>query len=50
MSSARTLVALYLEPVGSIALAALFLGERLDAVQTIGAAITLAGMMLVRKR
>lgn len=48
--SARTLVYLYLEPVGSIALAALFLGERLDAVQAIGAAIALAGMMLVRKR
>ncbi|MGH2548148.1 MAG: DMT family transporter, partial [Thermomicrobiales bacterium] len=48
--SARTLVYLYLEPIGSIALAALFLGERLDAIQAIGAAIALAGMMLVRKR
>ncbi|CAN5581063.1 hypothetical protein BH09CHL1_BH09CHL1_16500 [soil metagenome] len=48
--SARTLVYLYLEPIGSIALAALFLGERLDAVQAIGAAIALGGMMLVRKR
>lgn len=48
--SARTLVYLYLEPVGSIALAALFLGERLDAIQAIGAAIALAGMMMVRKK
>lgn len=45
----RTLVYLYLEPVGAIALAALFLGERLSPVQAVGAALALAGVALVNR-
>ena len=47
--AARTLVYLYLEPVGALLLAALFLGERLSAVQAVGGVLALAGVALVRR-
>lgn len=49
MGAARTLIYLYLEPVGALALAALFLGERLGPPQAIGGLLALAGVALVRK-
>ena len=45
----RTLIYLYLEPVGVMVLAALFLGDRLTMMQAIGAAFALAGVVLVKK-
>jgi drug/metabolite transporter (DMT)-like permease len=47
--AARTLIYLYLEPVGALALAALFLGERLGPLQAIGGGLALVGVALVRK-
>jgi drug/metabolite transporter (DMT)-like permease len=49
IGAARTLVYLYLEPVGAMILAALVLGERLTLVQGIGGVLALAGVALVRK-
>lgn len=46
---ARTLPYLYLEPFGALILAALFLGERLSAVQAAGGVLALVGVALVRK-
>jgi drug/metabolite transporter (DMT)-like permease len=46
---ARTLIYLYLQPVGAMILAALMLGERLTAIQAIGGALALAGVALVRR-
>jgi drug/metabolite transporter (DMT)-like permease len=45
----RTLIYLYLEPVGAVALAALFLGERLGPMQAAGGLLALIGVALVRK-
>jgi drug/metabolite transporter (DMT)-like permease len=45
----RTLIYLYLEPVGAMILAALFLGERLSAMQAIGGLMALGGVALVRR-
>lgn len=45
----RTLIYLYLEPVGALALAALFLGERLSLMQAVGGLLALIGVALVRK-
>jgi len=45
----RTLIYLYLEPVGAMILAALFLGELLNAVQALGGLLALAGVALVRR-
>jgi drug/metabolite transporter (DMT)-like permease len=47
---ARTLVYLYLEPVGALLIAALLLGERLTPVQAVGGVLALAGVALVRQR
>jgi len=47
--AARTLIYLYLEPVGALALAALFLGERLGPIQAVGGALALTGVVLVRR-
>jgi drug/metabolite transporter (DMT)-like permease len=45
----RTLIYLYLEPVGALVLAALFLGERLSLLQAVGGLLALVGVALVRK-
>lgn len=45
----RTLVYLYLEPVGAMLLAALLLGERLSPLQAAGGLLALAGVALVRR-
>lgn len=45
----RTLIYLYLEPVGSMILAALFLGERLSPIQGLGGLLALLGVALVKK-
>ena len=49
VGGARTLVYLYLQPVGAMLLAALFLGERLSLIQAVGGILALAGVSLVRK-
>lgn len=49
LGGAGTLVYLYLQPVGAMILAALFLGEVLSPVQAIGGALALAGVALVRR-
>jgi drug/metabolite transporter (DMT)-like permease len=49
IGATRTLIYLYLEPVGSMILAALFLGERLSAIQALGGLFALAGVALVRR-
>lgn len=49
IGAARTLVYLYLEPVGAMILAALVLGERLTLTQGMGGALALLGVALVRK-
>jgi drug/metabolite transporter (DMT)-like permease len=49
VGASRTLIYLYLEPVGALALAALFLGERLGPLQALGGLLALAGVVLVRK-
>lgn len=49
IGAARTLIYLYLEPVGAMLLAALFLGERLSLIQALGGLLALAGVALVRK-
>jgi drug/metabolite transporter (DMT)-like permease len=46
---AKTLIYLYLQPVGAMILAAMLLGERLTAIQAIGGALALAGVGLVRR-
>jgi drug/metabolite transporter (DMT)-like permease len=45
----RTLVYLYLEPVGALILAALFLGERLTPLQAVGGLLALTGVALVKR-
>ena len=47
--ASRTLIYLYLEPVGAMILAALFLGERLTPLQALGGALALVGVALVRR-
>jgi drug/metabolite transporter (DMT)-like permease len=49
IGAARTLVYLYLEPVGAMVIAAIVLGERLTLVQAFGGLLALAGVALVRK-
>ncbi|MCC6793183.1 MAG: DMT family transporter, partial [Thermomicrobiales bacterium] len=49
LGAARTLSYLYLEPVGALALAALFLGERLGLMQAAGGLLALIGVALVRR-
>jgi len=46
----RTLVYLYLQPIFALILAALFLDERITALQAVGGALALAGVALVRQR
>lgn len=45
-----TLIYVYLEPLVTIALAIPFLGERLDAIQALGAVVLLAGVGLAQRR
>lgn len=45
----RTLIYLYLQPVGAMILAALMLGERLSVVQALGGVLALIGVGLVRR-
>jgi drug/metabolite transporter (DMT)-like permease len=45
----RTLVYLYLQPVGAMAIAALLLGERLSPLQAAGGLLALVGVSLVRR-
>lgn len=45
----RTLIYLYLQPVGAMILAALWLGERLSPIQAVGGLLALAGVGLVRR-
>jgi drug/metabolite transporter (DMT)-like permease len=49
LGGARTLVYLYLQPVGAMLIAALVLGERLSPLQAAGGVIALVGVALVRK-
>ncbi|MGI8475204.1 MAG: DMT family transporter [Thermomicrobiales bacterium] len=49
LGPSRTFIYLYLEPVGALALAALFLGERLSLLQAAGGLLALAGVALVKK-
>lgn len=49
VGGAGTLIYLYLQPVGAMALAALFLGERLSVIQALGGVIALGGVALVRR-
>ena len=49
LGSSATLIYLYLQPVGAMILAALFLGERLNATQAVGGVLALVGVALVRK-
>ena len=49
LGGVRTLVYLYLQPVGAMVLAALFLGERLSLLQAVGGLLALAGVALVRR-
>ena len=50
VGSARTIPYLYLEPLGSLVLAAAFLGDRLSLIQGLGGALALVGVVLVPKR
>lgn len=49
VGSSRTLVYLYLQPVGAMVLAALVLGERLSPIQAAGGVLALIGVALVRR-
>jgi len=49
VGATRTLIYLYLQPLGAMVLAALMLGERLSPVQAVGGALALAGVGLVRR-
>lgn len=46
----KTLVYFYIQPVAGILLASFLLGERLAPVQIIGAALALAGVIIVQRR
>jgi drug/metabolite transporter (DMT)-like permease len=46
----RTFIYLYLEPLGAILLARLFLGDRLRPLQAVGGLLVLVGVALVRPR
>jgi drug/metabolite transporter (DMT)-like permease len=49
VGATRTLIYLYLQPLGAMVLAALMLGERLSPVQAVGGALALVGVGLVRR-
>jgi drug/metabolite transporter (DMT)-like permease len=49
VGASRTLIYMYLQPVGAMVLAALLLGERLTSIQAIGGALALVGVGLVRR-
>ena len=49
VGATRTLIYLYLQPLGAMLLAALMLGERLSPIQAVGGALALIGVGLVRR-
>jgi len=49
VGASRTLIYMYLQPVGAMVLAALMLGERLTSIQAVGGALALIGVGLVRR-
>lgn len=49
LGASRTLIYLYLQPVGAMLLAALLLGERLGPIQALGGVLALLGIGLVRR-
>jgi drug/metabolite transporter (DMT)-like permease len=49
LGASRTLIYLYLQPLGAMVLAALILGERLSLIQALGGVLALIGVGLVRR-
>lgn len=49
LGPSRTLIYLYVQPVGAMLLAAVLLGERMNVAQAIGGLLALAGVGLVRR-
>jgi drug/metabolite transporter (DMT)-like permease len=49
LGAARTLIYLYLQPVGALVLAAIILGERMNLTQAVGGVLALVGVGLVRR-